>query len=341
MNTQANVEKVQVIASEPDPDLGYRTFQFGSFTFKRDAYFAHITWPKGSHTIEIDRFLRAMVRDIGWGFFYGWIFFDDIFGTTNHYGTVDIFCGSYNDKYKEAGMDYLETFATNDIREAFETISKDWINEGYDPLSAPMETGSPLGAKTKSIQGPLIRGFEPARRQLGLPGDVQPRSDESGHPVNRAFADVKFDAPDMEIEAGYEKKLNAINLYEHLARSDVTWNPSFTAVTKSSICCVTSEEHMLPVIHGNDRNEWFIQLSDEIQWDIKDKNTGNPRGRIVMKSGDVCAMPADIRHQGYSPKRSMLMVMENGTPDLAERYAKGELEPFPVTGSRWEKTKAA
>ena len=87
---------------------------------------------------------------------------------------------------------------------------------------------------------------------------------------------------------------------------------------------------MLPVIHGNDRNEWFIQLTDEIHWQIADKNTGAPRGRIVMKAGDVCAMPADIRHQGFSPKRSMLMVMENGTPGLEKRYASGELKPYPV-----------
>ena len=52
--------------------------------------------------------------------------------------------------------------------------------------------------------------------------------------------------------------------------------------------------------------------------------------KIWGGSGDVCAMPADIRHQGFSPKRSMLMVMENGTPDLAERYASGELKPYPV-----------
>ena len=26
----------------------------------------------------------------------------------------------------------------------------------------------------------------------------------------------------------------------HIARADVTWNPSFTAVTGASICCVTS-----------------------------------------------------------------------------------------------------
>ncbi|MDT8398707.1 MAG: hydroxyquinol 1,2-dioxygenase [Pseudomonadales bacterium] len=330
-----STENVSLIASQPDPVLGYRSFTLGGFTFTRDAYFVHITWPKGTHTIEVDRFLRAMVRDIGWGFFYGWIFFDDVFGTQNHYGTVDIFAGTYSRGHKDTGVDYLETFATNDVREAFETIARDWINEGYDPLSAPLETGSPLGSKTKEATGPLTRGFEPARRMLGLPGDVAPRSDASGHPINRAFADVPVDMPEIEVEPGFEGQLNAISLFDHIARGDVTWNPSFTSITKSCICCVTSEEHMLPVIHGNDRNEWFIQLTDEIQWNIQDKNTGNPRGRIVMKAGDVCAMPADIRHQGYSPKRSMLMVMENGTPDLAERYASGELEPFPISLSRW------
>jgi len=64
-----SIEAVRVISSKPDPVLGYSSFQFGSFNFKRDAYFVHITWPKGVHTIEVDRFLRAMVRDIGWGFF--------------------------------------------------------------------------------------------------------------------------------------------------------------------------------------------------------------------------------------------------------------------------------
>jgi hypothetical protein len=330
-----SVEKVEVIASEPDPTLGYSSYQFGGFEFKRDAYFVHITWPKGTHIIEVDRFLRAMVRDIGWGFFYGWIFFDDIFGTQNHYGTVDIYCGTYSKGHKETGVDYLETFATDDVRVAFETISRNWISEGYDPLSAPLETGSPIGAKGTETTGPLIRGFEPARRMLGLAGDVAPRSDESGHPINRAFADVPVDTPDIEAEPGFEDQLNAISLYDHIARADVTWNPSFTSITQASICCVTSEEHMLPVIHGNDRNEWFIQLTDEIHWNIQDKDSGNPRGRIVMKSGDICAMPADIRHQGFSPKRSMLMVMENGTPGLEEKYESGELEPFPITASRW------
>ena len=90
---------------------------------------------------------------------------------------------------------------------------------------------------------------------------------------------------------------------------------------------------MLPVIHGNDRNEWFIQLTDEIHWNIADKNTGNPRGAIVMKAGDVCAMPADIRHQGFAPKRSMLMVMENGTPGAGE--ALRQRRAAAVSGGFW------
>jgi hypothetical protein len=43
-----------------------------------------------------------------------------------------------------------------------------------------------------------------------------------------------------------------------------------------------------------------------------------------MKAGDVAAMPADIRHQGYSPKRAMLLVWENGSPALPELIAEGK-----------------
>jgi hypothetical protein len=324
VNTEA-----KLIASAPDAALGYRSFQFGSFKFERDEYFVHITWPRGTHTIEADRFLRAMVRDIGWGFFYGWIFFDDVFGTHNHYGTVDIFAGTYSKGHRTAGVDFLETFPSDSVAAAFEGISRDWISVGYDPLRAPLETGSALGSKREERTDPLIRGFTPARRMLGLQGDVAPRSDASGHAINRAFADITRDAPVIEPEPGFEGQLHAINLFDHIARSDVTWNPSITSVTGHSMCCVTSEEHMLPVIHGNDRNEWFIQLSDEIHWTIQDKNTGDPRGRIVMKAGDVCAMPADIRHQGYAPKRAMLMVMENASPELPELYASGRLPAYP------------
>ena len=319
-----------IVATGTDEDTGYTSYRLGGFEFSRDEYFAHSHWPKGSHIIEIDRFLRAMVRDIGWGFFYGWIFFDDIFGTTNHYGTVDVFAGSYDAGYKAQGIDHLETFPADVVSEAFMTISRNWISEGYDPLNAPLETGTPIGPKGKEREGELLRSFIAADRMLGLPGDMSIRTEEGGFSINRAFADLEYDKPEIETEEGFEGQLHAINLFDHIARSDITWNPSISAVTRGNICCVTSEEHMLPVIHGNDRNEWFIQLTDEIHWNIADKNTGAPRGRVVMRAGDVCAMPADIRHQGFAPKRSMLMVLENGTPGLEKRYASGELKPYPV-----------
>jgi hypothetical protein len=49
-----------------------------------------------------------------------------------------------------------------------------------------------------------------------------------------------------------------------------------------------------------------------------------------MKPGDIAAMPADIRHQGYSPKRAMLLVWENGAEDLPELIASGKLSSYPV-----------
>ena len=41
-------------------------------------------------------------------------------------------------------------------------------------------------------------------------------------------------------------------------------------------------------------------------------------------------MPADIRHQGYAPKRSMLLVWENGDPALPDLIASGRTPTYPV-----------
>jgi len=50
----------------------------------------------------------------------------------------------------------------------------------------------------------------------------------------------------------------------------------------------------------------------------------------VMRSGDVAAMPADIRHQGYSRKRSMLLVWENADLALPELIATGQTPTYPA-----------
>ena len=83
-------------------------------------------------------------------------------------------------------------------------------------------------------------------------------------------------------------------------------------------------------MHGNDRVEWFVQLSDEIRWDVEDRDTGAVRAKAVMRPGDVAAMPADIRHQGYAPKRAMLLVWENASGDLPELIASGKAPQVPV-----------
>ena len=224
-----------------------------------------------------------------------------------------------------------QTFETPRILATFKAILADWTNAGFDPFAAPMETStSVFGPKNGDNLEAIDRNRIATRRMPGLPGDSPLRNDETGYAINRAFHDVPQDEPEIEAEPGFEGELHAFNLFKYLSRSDVTWNPSVTGVCKASLACPTTEEFILPIIHGNDRVEWFIQLSDHIVWDVQDKETGKPRARVTMRAGDVAAMPADIRHQGYSPKRSMLYVWENATPNLPQLYETGRLKPYPI-----------
>lgn len=320
-----------VEASVPDAITGYRSFKLGAFGFSRDEYFVRITWPaKGqerSHLIPADIFLRAMMRDVAWGFFYGWVNFDSVIGTRNYYGNVDLYAGSFNGTLKAAGVNYTENFDAASIRATFKAILHDWTNKTFDPFAAPEETGTAFGRKNGDNLEAIERFRVATKRMPGLKDD-SPLRDEL--PVNRQFVDVAQDEPEVHCEEGFEGELHAFNLFKYLSRSDVTWNPSVTSVCKASLFCPTTEEFMLPVFHGNDRVEWFLQLSDEIVWDVADKNDGSPRARLTMRAGDICAMPADIRHQGYSTKRSMLLVWENATPGLPQRYESGELDPYPI-----------
>jgi hypothetical protein len=309
---------------------GYKSFSIGGFTFSRDEYFATIEWPTGHHQMAVDLFLRCTQRDVAWGFFYGIVNFDSVFGTMNHYGNVDMFAGRFNDAYCKVQLDYNENFTHDELMDCFVTMLSDWTNAGYDPFAAPMETGSAFGPNDGSNEAAITRHRVVADRMVGVSGDEQIRSDESGFPVNRAFLDVPQDEPTIEAEPGYESEVAAFNLFAYLSRSDVTWNPSVVSACKESLYCPTTEEFILPVIHGNDRVEWFVQLSDEIQWDVEDRDTGAKRARVIMKAGDVAAMPADIRHQGYAPKRSMLLVWENGSNRIPDLIAAGKVPINPV-----------
>jgi len=309
---------------------GYQSFKIGQFTFERDEYFAHILYPGNRHIMPIEAFLRALMRDIAWGFFYGTVNFDAVFGTINHYGTVEMYVGLNNEAYRANNQEYVETFQSKDLKKVFEAILADWTNEGFDPFAAPEETGLAYGRKHGNNLPAVQRQRLAAKRMVGLPGDLKIRTEEDGLPVNRQFQDVPQDKPELHPEPGFEGQVHAVNLFAYLSRSDVTWNPSVVSVVHDSLLCPTTEEHILPIIHGNDRVEWFVQFSDEIIWEIDDKITGRPASKVVMKAGDVAAMPADIRHRGYSPKRSMLLVWENNDGTLPQRHASGELKPYPV-----------
>ncbi len=317
------------IQATPPNQHGYREFALGAFRFRRDEYFAHISWPTGKHVASVDSFLRALQRDVAWDFFYGTVNFDDVFGTVNHYGTVDMFAGRFNDAYRKAELDHTENFATPLILDTFKGILADWTNAAFDPFASPAETDKPFGVKDGDNLAAITRRRIAANRMVGVPGDEQIRTDAT-HPINRMFADVAQDEPEVHAEPGFEGEVAAFNLFAYLSRSDVTWNPSVVTVCKDSLYCPTTEEYVLPVVHGNDRVEWFVQLSDEIIWDVRDRDTGAPRAKVTMRAGDVGAMPADIRHQGYSPKRSMLLVWENGDPGLPERISKGLENIYPV-----------
>ncbi len=315
---------------ESGRQLGYKSIKIGRFTFTRDEYFAHITYPGGRHVMPIENFLRALMRDIAWGFFYGTVNFDSVLGTVNHYGTVELYCGLFNEAYRQTGRHYVETHDSKPLKALFEEMLADWTNEGFDPFAAPDETGRAYGTKRGQNMKAIQRQRVVAKRMVGLADDTPTRTDSNGFPVNRQFTDVPQDEPEVHAEAGFNGQVHAFNLHAYLSRSDVTWNPSVCSAVKDSLLCPTTEEHTLPITHGNDRVEWFVQLSDEIYWDIEDKATGRPLAKVVMKPGDVAAMPADIRHRGYSPKRSMLVVWENNDNQVAVLHQSGKIPPYPV-----------
>jgi hypothetical protein len=205
----------------------------------------------------------------------------------------------------------------------------DWTNTTFVPFASPEETEGPWGLKNGSNTAAVTRRRVAAQRMVGVPGDEQIRTDAT-HPINRMFADVSQDEPEVHANPGFEDEVAGFSLFAYLSRSDVTWNPSVTSVCKDSLFCPTTEEYILPVIHGNDRVEWFVQLSDEIRWNVDDRDTGAPRAKVIMRAGDVAAMPADIRHRGFSPKRSMLLVWENASPELPELIATGRAPQYPI-----------
>ena len=187
---------VKNFAVDPaDNVTGYKSFKAGSFSFRRDEYFAYVDTPNGFHTMPVDAFLRALMRDVAWGFFYGTVNFDQVFGTTNHYGEVDMFVGATNEAY---------TLCRPRVHRALQVERAD----GH--LQADGRPTGPTKATTRSPRRwrPACRGASrtatttrrwaasasPPDAWSACQGDTPIRTDANGYPVNRMFDDVKQDA---------------------------------------------------------------------------------------------------------------------------------------------------
>ncbi len=89
--------------------------------------------------MPVDAFLRALMRDVAWGFFYGTVNFD---AGLRHQPiiTAPSTCspGSTTAGYREAEPSITSrTSMSDDVRAMFEAMLDDWTNEGFDPFAAP------------------------------------------------------------------------------------------------------------------------------------------------------------------------------------------------------------
>jgi len=220
-------ETVPEIGSIEPNQHGYRTFTLGSFTFSRDEYFAHVAWPKGHHMLPVDAFLRALQRDIAWGFFYGIVNFDKVVGTVNHYGSVDLFAGRFDDHYRRAKLDHTERFQTPLIQRVFEAMLEDWTNAGFDPFASPQETGSAFGPKNGSNKEAITRHRVTAKRMIGAPGDEPAKVRLRGRASDAEV--VVGDGEPVKASAWrdgdrlYVRSQGVTRSYRHATDGELTW----------------------------------------------------------------------------------------------------------------------
>jgi len=315
----------EIAMSEDKNEFGYRSFTMGDIEFSRDRYFVQLDWTEGSYVMGIDSFLATTARSFQFSFFVGSFVYDGFFGWTNHYGRVEFFIGRDDPAYVKAGLVKRYILDTEKALEGLRLMLNDWISPQAVPFYEPLDTQSSIGSKQEN--GPDVAELGATRimaeRILGYKGDAEPNTESKSSKIDDC-KNVIYSPPEIFAEPGFEDELVAYDISEHLACQKPTWCPGVCSMVQDSGVCMTSEGFDLNLWHRNDRFEWFVQLSNEIRWDVEDGENGEKRARIIMKAGDVCAMPHDIRHRGYTPNRAWLLVWENFSPSVHEKVISGE-----------------
>ena len=148
------------------------------------------------------------MRDVAWGFFYGGVNFDHVIGTDQPLQDRSTSTPARYNAHDE-GRGRRPTRELPDrsrSRATFKQMLDDWTNEGFDPFAAPQETGSPYGRKHGNNTAKITPARELATRCVGLKDDLALRTDARGAPVNRAFADVPQDEPELHPEPGLRER---------------------------------------------------------------------------------------------------------------------------------------
>ena len=219
------------MACEPNEE-GYREFSLGGFTFRRDEFFAHITWPTGSHVLSVDDFLRALQRDVAWDFFYGTVNFDGVFGTVNHYGTVDT--------VRRALQRRLPQGRARPRRE---------LRDAPDPRDVQGDARRLDERRLRPLRQPgrdrqALRREERRATRRRSPAAGSPRHGWSACPATSRSAPTRPTRSTAcsptsprtsrwsQAEPGFEGEVAAFNLFAYLSRIDVTWNPSVVSAAR-------------------------------------------------------------------------------------------------------------
>ena len=299
-----------VVATDPSNANGDRSFRLGKFELLRDGSSPCAGRPRAPSARIRCRWMPssapACATSPGTSS-DGWVNFDHVIGTRNDYGKVDFYAGTFNGTLKAAGVDDVEQFDADHIMATFKAILRDWVNEGFDPFAAPVETGND-GPKQGETSRPSNGRASPrsacrARPRLAIArrhaGEPCLRRRRPGRARDSRGAGTQGAAPCLQpVQVSSRSEVTGILPSRRCAR-----HRSPARRWRSSSCRCSTDD-------------WVEWLSS---WRMKSGGTsatrpGAPWARVTMKAGDVAAMPADIRHQGYSTKRSMLYVWETSPP---------------------------
>ena len=264
------------------------------------------------------------MRDVAWGFFYGTVNFDTVFGTINYYGEVEMFAG---EDQRGLHLRRPRLHRALPVRRADGRVQGDDLRldqRGLRPVRRaawkPACPGARRTVTTKTADHPPARHRQahgrPARRHAAA-------HRRDGFPVNRMFQDVEQDQPEVHAEPGFETSFrpSTCSATSRAPTSPGThrsarWSTkACSARLQKSSSCRSSTATTGRVVRAALRRDHL---------DVKDGKTGRDRAVVTMKAGDVSCMPADIRHQGYSNKRSMLLVWENGSPKIPDLIRSGK-----------------